>query len=213
MSTMEKTSKSSKASALNQLVADRRELVELGKTLSPEEWNTASLCEGWKVRDVIAHIIGGHSDLGTYFTTAPSKTNQKMVDRRKNIPIEALINQLEALLHPIWVEKLVPGYYLYDNWVHQQDIRWVLGPERQREQDQARMQLLLAPMAKKINARKDGKLKYVATDLDWQAGSGQELRGSAEALMLALANRPAAYPRLEGPGVATLIEFRNKKAK
>ncbi len=33
----------------------RTSLAGLLETLSPEQWTAASLCEGWKVRDVAAH--------------------------------------------------------------------------------------------------------------------------------------------------------------
>lgn len=34
----------------------RRAVVELLTGLGPHEWNIASLCEGWRVRDVAAHL-------------------------------------------------------------------------------------------------------------------------------------------------------------
>jgi uncharacterized protein (TIGR03083 family) len=40
------------------LVADeRRDLVGLLRTLSDEDWQAPSLCEGWRVRDVVAHLL------------------------------------------------------------------------------------------------------------------------------------------------------------
>jgi uncharacterized protein (TIGR03083 family) len=41
-----------------QLAADeRRDLADLLDTLDPEQWAHPSLCEGWAVRDVVAHLI------------------------------------------------------------------------------------------------------------------------------------------------------------
>lgn len=37
-------------------IAERRRLVDLLTTLSPEQWSAPSLCEGWRVREVVAHI-------------------------------------------------------------------------------------------------------------------------------------------------------------
>lgn len=36
--------------------AERARLVELLETLPPPQWATASLCAGWRVREVVAHV-------------------------------------------------------------------------------------------------------------------------------------------------------------
>ena len=36
--------------------AERERLASLFSDLSPEQWDTPSLCEGWRVREVVAHI-------------------------------------------------------------------------------------------------------------------------------------------------------------
>jgi len=38
----------------------RRKLGDILETLSVHDWNTAALCEGWRVRDVVAHLIQTH---------------------------------------------------------------------------------------------------------------------------------------------------------
>ncbi len=41
------------------LAADeRRDLADLLETLTPDQWVQPSLCSGWAVRDVVAHVIG-----------------------------------------------------------------------------------------------------------------------------------------------------------
>ncbi len=55
--------------------------------------------------------------------------------------------------------------------------------------------------------RRHGRgLRLVATDLDWSAGNGPEVTGTGDALLMAIAGRPAALADLTGPGVATLAE-------
>jgi hypothetical protein len=46
----------------------------------------------------------------------------------------------------------------------------------------------------------------VATDLDWSHGSGPEVRGSGEALLMAMAGRRAALDDLDGPGKAKFAQ-------
>lgn len=39
-----------------QTYAERRRLAEILSQLTPEQWGAPSLCEGWRVRDVVAHM-------------------------------------------------------------------------------------------------------------------------------------------------------------
>lgn len=34
---------------------------EFVNTLSDDEWNQATLCEGWRVRDIISHMTFGYT--------------------------------------------------------------------------------------------------------------------------------------------------------
>jgi len=47
----------------------------------------------------------------------------------------------------------------------------------------------------------------VADDAPWAAGHGHEISGPIGALLLLLTGRPAALPRLSGPGVTGLREL------
>jgi hypothetical protein len=49
-------------------------------------------------------------------------------------------------------------------------------------------------------------LRLVATDLEWTTGSGPAVEGPGEALLMAMAGRPAALPELSGPGKPTLAD-------
>jgi hypothetical protein len=48
------------------------------------------------------------------------------------------------------------------------------------------------------------RFRFTATDVDWTAGDGPEVTGPVAALLLLLTGRPAALPRLSGPGVEEL---------
>src|SRR5512140_3753622 len=49
--------RSARADTWAHVAAERRDIVELLTDLRPEEWLTPSLCEGWRVRDVAAHLL------------------------------------------------------------------------------------------------------------------------------------------------------------
>jgi len=41
------------------IAAERRELADLLDELTPAQWDTPSLCAGWRVREVAAHMSQG----------------------------------------------------------------------------------------------------------------------------------------------------------
>src|SRR6185503_163900 len=54
--------------AVDALRAERDEVLKLGRSLTPEEWQAQSDCDGWRVQDVIAHMT-----LAMYSVVDPSK--------------------------------------------------------------------------------------------------------------------------------------------
>jgi uncharacterized protein (TIGR03083 family) len=49
-------------------------------------------------------------------------------------------------------------------------------------------------------------LRLIATDADWRAGEGAELRGPMVSLLLLLTGRRVVLPGLDGPGAVVLSE-------
>uniref|UniRef100_UPI002454491C maleylpyruvate isomerase N-terminal domain-containing protein n=1 Tax=Nocardia brasiliensis TaxID=37326 RepID=UPI002454491C len=39
------------------LAQEYRDVADLLRTLTPQEWETETLCAGWRVRDVVAHVL------------------------------------------------------------------------------------------------------------------------------------------------------------
>jgi hypothetical protein len=54
------------------------------------------------------------------------------------------------------------------------------------------------------------ELRFEAADTGWTSGHGAPVRGEAEAIILAMAGRTVAFPRLDGDGVAILSERVNR---
>jgi uncharacterized protein (TIGR03083 family) len=97
---------------------------------------------------------------------------------------------------------------LFDILVHGQDIAIPLGISREMPKDAARAGIdRVWSMGWPFGAKRALKqFRYTATDVDWTAGDGPEVTGPIEALLLLLTGRPAALPRLSGPGVDELGE-------
>lgn len=50
---------------------ERAELADLLATLGPDQWEAPSLCAGWRVRDVVAHM-DSNEELGPVGTSSPA---------------------------------------------------------------------------------------------------------------------------------------------
>jgi uncharacterized protein (TIGR03083 family) len=94
---------------------------------------------------------------------------------------------------------------LTDGVIHHQDIRRALGHPRTVPQERLVAALEFTPRARALPAPSNLRgLRVVATDVDWTHGSGPEVRGPGEALLVALAGRPQGLADLEGPALHTL---------
>jgi uncharacterized protein (TIGR03083 family) len=195
---------------------ERAELAALLETLSPEQWETPSLCEGWRVRDVVAHVVG-YDPLGVtgFFRNLAGarldadRANQRVVDDLRDRDPAELVELVRRYETPQGLTGLFGGRIaLTDGAIHQQDIRRPLGLPREIPAERLRAVLDFAMVAPPIRAfvRTRG-LRLVATDLDWSSGRGtEEVRGPGEAVLMAAAGRGHALDELEGPGVATLAQ-------
>lgn len=189
--------------------AERADLADLLESLTPEQWSTPSLCDGWSVRDVVAHVYSyeglGIGGLVARFVTGgllPDRVNAAGVAKLANQPVEALAGLARDHLEPQGLTSLFGGRIaLTDGLIHHQDIRRPLNLPRKIPPDRLRPALDFALTAPTLRARKRVRgLRLVATDLDWEAGTGKAVEGPAEALLLAIAGRPIVISELAGPG-------------
>ena len=80
------------------MLAEYRAFAELLRSLSPDEWEAASRCEGWRVADVAAHVSGQLTDvvnlrldgLGT------PEVTQRQVDERRGRSAAELADEVDA---------------------------------------------------------------------------------------------------------------------
>jgi uncharacterized protein (TIGR03083 family) len=191
--------------------AERADLLAFVTTLSPQQWRAPSLCAGWTVKDVVAHVIS-YEDLGTvglikrFAKGRVVRTNQVGVDEFAALSPEELIEFLSHHLHP---RGLTAGFgamiALVDGTIHHQDIRRALDRPRTIPASRLRKVLGLVPNNPRLGARRFIKgLRLQATDVDWAHGRGPEVTGPGEALLMAMNGRAAALADLDGPGHATL---------
>ena len=192
------------------LIADERtDLVALLRTLSPDEWVAPSLCAGWRVRDVVAHLLYDTSPLPKYLLDAAKagfsaqRMNARAIERAGDTDSAQLVDALEGSIGGGIFATLAPSLALADALIHHQDIRRPL--KRPRAVPTERLLRVLDhpdPFASP-RSRTRG-LRFSATDVSWSRGEGPEIRGTGEAIVMAIAGRRAVIDELDGDGVPVL---------
>jgi len=191
------------------LAHEQRDLVGLLRTLSDEEWRAPSLCEGWQVRDVVAHLLYDTIPLRQYLAImarnrfSVDRINNLLVGNERDTPTAQLVDRLERSIGHGTLARVSPATSLADVLVHHQDIRRPLGRARSIPQERL-LSVLDHPDPFAFPWRHTRGLRFVATDVDWHKGSGPEVRGTGEAIALATVGRPVVLDELTGDGVPEL---------
>jgi len=196
--------------------AQRSALVELLPTLSEEDWRQPSLCAGWTVRDVVAHLAiqnDGLSGALPALLRARGNIDRAVRDAACGAALRFPTSDLIARVAAVVGTRRQPPFVgfrevLIDWLVHPLDIMVPLGRAFPTPAPAAAFAFAadrIWSMGYPFHARKRfGGYAFAASDADWSTGSGAPVRGPMEAIMLLLAGRSAALTRLAGPGAAAL---------
>lgn len=192
---------------------ERADLAVFLATLTPQQWDTPSLCSGWTVKDVVAHMIS-YEELGVagllkrFVKGRVVRANEVGVEEFAALSPQQLLEFLGTHLTPRGLTAGFGGMIaLVDGTIHHQDIRRSLRQPRTIPADRLTRVLGLVPGNPRLGAgHRIRGLRLRATDVDWARGHGPEVMGPGEALMMAMTGRQAALADLSGPGRATLAE-------
>lgn len=183
-------------------------------TLAPDDWEKPSLCEGWRVRDVVGHILYGNEvnlatlpfKMARYGFSSDRSGKAYSIARAEGRSVESLAQDFAD--RNAWAgtcRVFPPRLTLLDRLAHHQDIRRALGHDRIIPSD--RLLAVLEPTPKLgsvFGARKRTKgLRFEATDVEWGWGEGPTITGPGEALFMAMLGRHDALGDLEGEGLET----------
>lgn len=195
-------------------IDDRRlSLAKVLDELTEAEWQQPSLCSGWTVRDVTAHLTlqqVGLLEAVSGFIRAPGRLNRVIQDtarRRARMPIERMIEEIRGMVgsrrHNVGVtcrETLI------DILVHGADIAVPLKRKLPMPTDAA------AEAATRVwttgwpfYARRHlAGFRIEATDAAWSVGDGRLVRAPIEAILLTLTGRYVALNAVTGAGADDL---------
>ncbi len=190
------------------IAAERRELADLLDGLPDEQWDAPTLCAGWRVREVAAHMSMGFRysfpKVAAELVRAGGSLH-RMTDRlARRDAAAASPRQLAAFLrdnaHHPWTPP-VGGLAsaLGHDVVHGLDITVALGHDRRVPEDRLRVLLdhVTARSARFFGADLAG-IQLRATDLDWSFGTGTPLTGAGADLLLVAFGRKLPAGRLHG---------------
>jgi uncharacterized protein (TIGR03083 family) len=188
------------------IAAERGALAELLARLPAERWQEPSLCAGWRVKEVVAHITMPFRYPARRFVVEMAKSRGKfnvMSDRVARRDAAALTaRQLTAAVadnvHHPW--KPPGGGYLgalTHDIIHGLDITVQLGIARRVPED--RLGAILPGLTKLRYFGVDlSGVELRATDTSWSVGSGSMVAGTAQDLALVLCGRTLPPGHLEG---------------
>jgi uncharacterized protein (TIGR03083 family) len=196
--------------------AERAALIDDLARLEDDRWLKPSLCDGWTVHDVLAHLVdtarttrlGFVKDL-TLARFDFNRQNTRGVEReRRSTPHESL-ERFRQVASRTSTPPAPLDSRLVEEIVHGEDIRRPLGLTRAYPaQAVARSLRLQTRTPASFGGAKEllTGLQLAATDADLTIGTGPEVNGPALSLLLAAMGRRVALGDLHGPGVARLAE-------
>ena len=198
----------------NAIRTERASLVDALAGLPDSAWGQPSLCTGWSVREVVAHLIstaqltppaffGKLIASGFRFQAMSAANIRRVLDGRGDAELVALYrSRVDARTAP-------PGpatSWLGETIVHGEDIFRALGGYRDHEIGHvtavadfyAGSNLLIGAKNRVAGVR------LQATDADWSHGASPTVAGPAIALVMAMTGRRPALDDLSGDGIAVL---------
>jgi uncharacterized protein (TIGR03083 family) len=193
---------------------ERRQIADLVDTLDDAQLASPSLCSGWDIKTVAAHLVSVVADSFWAFQRTALRCRgvdsaiDELARRRARLPAAEIAAALRRYAdHQLSPPITGPLSGLTDVLVHGGDIRIPLGlpftPDRNRVE--LALDFLNGPLPLGFVPR--GRLRGVrlhATDLDRTWGRGAEVQGPAADLLMSVAGRTALLDNLDGPGVPIL---------
>ena len=198
------------------IAGQRRALADLLANLAEDSWERPSLCAEWRIKDVVAHLALTPQSPGVLRIAALGlrargdfdAVNRDLAVTHADRPPAELVEELRRLAGSRRKPAITTlDNLLFDTLVHVKDVTVPLGLSAAMPVDAARQGAeRVWRMGWPFWARRRLRgVQLIATDVDWTAGEGAEVRGPIEALLLLLTGRTrTALPHLDGPGLEHL---------
>jgi len=196
--------------------AERASLAANLSGLDDDQWAHDTLCPGWTVKDVAAHVIStpqigwrqmpamAARNFGRGYNTMIYREVKRLGARETPESILADFERFATSTHHVPTTTSVEP--LIDALLHHQDIVRPLGLRREMPPEAAavaadRSRLLWSLMG---NRRVVRGTRMVATDIDWVRGSGPTIEGPMQELLMVCSGRAPDPALVSGDGIELL---------
>lgn len=198
-------------------IAARTSLLSTFEQLDDAQWRVRSLCEGWTIRELLAHLVLAARPPAKRYIVAVARAkgsfdgaNHALATADANKPIVELLSEYRSVVEyrfspPGWP----PAAPLSDILLHSLDVRIPLGLETEQpaEHYEPVLQLLFGRAGRSFTRAGRPAVRWTATDYEWSRGDGRTVRGTMADLALTAAGRGARLNRLDGDGVASVTAW------
>jgi uncharacterized protein (TIGR03083 family) len=191
------------------IAAQRGELAAVLDALPASGWDEPTLCAGWRVREVVAHVTMPFRYSGRRFAMELVKSRGRFNEMADRVALRdaarmSAAELTEAVRSNIGHPWRPPGGgfegALAHDVIHGLDITVPLGLALAVPEERLRRVLPASTNDKTVmffGADLAG-IEFRARDMDWTLGAGTPLTGAAADLLLAMCGRKLPAGRLEG---------------
>lgn len=194
--------------------AERKALVEDLSQLTDAQWEHPSLCAGWSVHDVAAHLVDNAraTPFGVIWAMVRARfdfdlqNERGMQHERGDTPAETL-DRLTRVVGRTSGPPAPLDSRLVEEVLHGEDIRRPLGiPHEYSPEAVVRSLRYQARTSGRLGGGREvaQRVGLHATDADVATSNGPEVTGPALSLLMVISGRSIALDDLSGPGVAVL---------
>jgi uncharacterized protein (TIGR03083 family) len=194
--------------------AERAALIADLSQIDAAQWEQPSLCDGWTVHDVVAHLVdvARTTRLGFVVDMARAgfdfdRQNARGIARARGASPDETLQRLRDVVTRTSTPPAPLDTRLTEEVVHGEDIRRPLGIFHfYSEHAVVRSLRQQVRTSTSFGGAKElvAGVRLTATDVDLTIGDGPEVSGTALALLLAVSGRQVALDELDGPGLAAI---------
>ncbi len=198
-------------------IGARRSLLSTFEQLDEEQWQVPSLCEGWTIRDTLAHVtLAARPPIKRYVVAMArakgsfDRANDALAVADGQRPVDELLADYRAVLEhrfspPGWPQAAP----LADILMHSLDVRIPLGLETDEPAPHYEpvLGLLFGRFGHAFTRSGRPAVRWTGTDHEWSHGEGRTVSGTMADLALTAAGRDARVDHLDGDGVPAVAAW------
>jgi uncharacterized protein (TIGR03083 family) len=195
--------------------SERHILIRELESLTPAQWAEPSLCPGWDIHDVVAHLVDSAKTTRLSFLRRLiaakfdfDKDNANGITRERAAAPEATLAEFRRIREATKTPPAALATRLVEVIVHGEDIRRPLGLLRsypiESIEPALRYQLKTGISLGGGKERAAG-FRLQASDSRFMHGSGSQVKGTSLALLMAISGRPVDREDFSGEGAATFV--------